>query len=126
MTLTRVKPQFAVRACGHSVPMGRAKCPYCTPPRMSAEPLAAEFRKRASRIGFEKMTFEVASRLGMSYERIDRHIRRIVAGDVTKISFNNADKFCVALGGISPATLWPEEWEYANPVEDEPYGDENY
>lgn len=123
-TALRTKPVFNVRSCGHSVPSGRMKCPYCIPPRMSAAPLAEALRQRASVVGYERMSFEIASRLGMQFGRVERHIRRIVAGDVRHVAFDTADKFCVALGGVMPATLWGDEWNDASPVE--PYGDEEW
>src|SRR6266516_4752028 len=41
--------RFSVRKCGHRVPYGRKKCPYCDPPRMPAEPLRDLIERRATR-----------------------------------------------------------------------------
>jgi hypothetical protein len=121
MTLTATK--FATRACGHRVPVGRAKCPYCVPPRLDAAPLVEVFNRRAEQVGFRVMSVEIATRLGMEYGRVERHIRRIVAGTITHVRLHTADAYCVALGGVLPASLWPDAWEDANPIE--VYGDED-
>jgi hypothetical protein len=122
--MTVTEQRFVTRKCGHRIPSGREKCPYCVPPRLSAEPLAEEFRKRAKHTSYNQMSIEIATRLGMSYERVERHVRRIVSGDVKNVSLDTADRFCVALGGVLPATLWKDEWEMMNPVE--PHGDEEW
>lgn len=122
--MTVVAPRFVLRSCGHRIPSGRGKCPYCIPPRMSAAPLANELRKRANVVGYDKMSVEIATRLGMNFDTVERHIRRIVSGDVRSVALHTADGFCVALGDVMPATLWPDEWDVANPVE--PYGDEDW
>lgn len=124
MTITQERQKFVLRACGHRVPVGRAKCPFCVPPRLDAAPLAAALRTRSNRIGVERMSIEIATRLGMTFERVERHVRRILAGDVRKVAFHTADNYCVALGGVMPSSLWGKEWDDACPVE--PYGDEEF
>lgn len=124
MTMTLTKPKFIQRSCGHRVPSGQKKCPYCYPPRLSVEPLAGLLRKRSETIGTKRMSFEIASRLGMDFERVYRHVRRILQGNLTSIQFHTGDRYCVALGQTMPAELWGSEWDDASPVE--PYGDEDF
>lgn len=123
MTLTQVR-RFSLRSCGHRVPRGREECPFCNPPRLSVEPLAELLRTRCDRDGQAKTSVEIASRLGMDYDSVERQIRRILSGDVTKVAFHTADNYCIALGGPMPAQVWGREWDEASPVE--PYGDEEF
>lgn len=123
LTVQHTSRRFVTRTCGHRVPSGRKTCPYCTPPRLAAAPLAEAFRQRARRVGSNQMSLEIATRLGMEFGEVHRHIRKIVAGDVRKVSLETADRYCTALGGDSAAALWGQEWQDANPIE--PYGDED-
>lgn len=114
---------FSERACGHRVPTTAKRCSYCQPPRLSAEPLALLLRQRLLQVGQTTVSVELATRLGMDFDSVDRQIRRILSGDVQKVEFHTGDSWSVALGQM-PASVWGSEWDSANPVE--PYGDEEF
>lgn len=117
------QPEFVDRSCGHRIQKGRKNCPYCRTPRLSVAPLAEAVSRRANQLGtLTKVSVEVATRLGMRYESVDRQLRKILQGKMSKLDFYLADAYAVALGEEMPALLWGEEWDDANPVE--PYGDE--
>lgn len=125
MTQLSQRPTFATRACGHRVPKGRPSCPYCWPPRMPTAPLADALRERALRLGsMNAVSIEVATRLGMEFDSVDRRIRKIVSGSLATIEFDTADRYAIAIGQM-PTSLWGKRWDDATPVE-EPYGDENF
>lgn len=70
------------------------------------------------------VSVEVAARLGMRFDSVERQLRKILQGEMQKLDFYTADAYAVALDQGMPAQLWGEEWWEANPVE--PYGDEEF
>lgn len=121
--MTLVDVRFSTRACGHRVPIGDGGCVYCKPPRLSVQPLAELLRKRCDAFGTRHVAFEIAARLGMTFDTVERQVSRILSGRILKVSFHTADSYCVACGEM-PTTLWGKEWDAASPVE--PYGDEDF
>lgn len=69
------------------------------------------------------MSIEIATRLGMEYDSVARQVHKMFSGETKTISMYLADSYCVALGGVMPASLWGQEWDDASPME--PYGDED-
>lgn len=117
-------PEFTTRPCGHCVPKGRKKCPYCQTPWLSAKPLEDLLRTRTRQLGsVDAVSIEVATRLGWTQERTRRQITRILSGSMSKVTFDTADSFAVALDIGMPAAVWGDEWDFCNPVEI--YGDED-
>lgn len=116
---------FSQRLCGHRVPKSRKHCPYCQAPRVTAAPLAEAILARAVVVGsVAKVSIEVATRLGLRFDSVERQIRKILQGKMQKVDLYLADAYAVALGQEMPAVMWGDEWEFANPVE--PYGDEGF
>lgn len=125
-TASEAKPEtFGTRSCGHRVPVNRVACPYCKPPRLSVQPLQELLRGQVQRHGLTKVSVEVATRLGTNPDHVQRYISRVLQGKFRKVELQTADNYAVALGSM-PAILWQREWDYANPIEDEPYGDEEF
>lgn len=70
-----------------------------------------------------QLSFNIASRLGMTQKTVERYIRRVMNGEFKSIDLYRADSYAVALGS-SGAEMWGDEWDEASPVE--PYGDEDW
>lgn len=82
--------------------------------------------ERAGQIGLRSMTIDIASRMGMDYESVERHIRRMFVGEFSTIGLYKADAYAIAIGQ-SPQAIWRDAWDEANPIEPyERYGDEDY
>lgn len=116
-------PEWAVRACGHRVPVGRSSCPWCSPPRLSIKPLSELVRARTKVVSLNALSVEVASRLQEDPQTVRRYLTRVVAEEFERIEFHTADRYAIALGEM-PASLWGSAWDDASPVE--PYGDEEF